>query len=208
VDLFLIETQVMAMHWTARLQHARETGVAIWRHYWLLRWTTANMVGWSLALVAAVLLLRLFGLMGAIIGGAVAGAIAAYAQSFMLRQMKTWHVSRQRWIMSSALGGALATLPVYLLGFVALLHAQFGLLLMGAMFGGIVGTVQYYLLNDAYEEQALWWVLASVVGGMLCAPLTFTTALLLPVIGSLGPVVFGLCTGWALITMNRTVYDD
>jgi hypothetical protein len=196
------------MHWTARLQQTQQTGVAIWRRYWLLRWTVANMVGWSLALVAAVVLLRVFGLLGAIIGGATAGAIAAYAQSLMLRQMKVWSVTPRRWIISSALGGALATLPVYLLGFVALIHAQLGLLMMGAIFGGIVGTVQYYLLNDFYEEQALWWVLASVIGGMLCAPLTFTTALIIPVIGSLGPVVFGLCTGWALITMNRRQYDD
>ena len=196
------------MHWTARLHNTQQTIVGIWRRYWLLRWTTANMVGWSLALLTAVILLRVFGLLGAIVGGTAAGAIAAYAQSFMLRQIKTWTVSHRRWILMSALGGALATLPVYLLGFVALIHAQLGLLMMGAMFGGIVGIVQYYLLNEVYDEVALWWVLASVIGGMLCAPLTFTTALILPVIGSLGPVVFGLCTGWALIVMNRTDYDE
>jgi hypothetical protein len=191
------------MQWTARLHQTQQTLVAIWRQYWLLRWTVANMVGWSLALVTAVLLLQLFGLGGALVGGASAGAIAACAQSFMLRQMKTWAVTRRHWILSGALGGALATLPVYLLGFVALFHAQIGLLMMGAMFGGIVGAVQYYALNETYGELALWWVLACLIGGMLCAPLTFTTTLLLPVIGSLGPVVFGLCTGWALIVMNR-----
>lgn len=197
----------MNTHWKARLQQIQEPAIAIWRRYWLLRWTLANMLGWSLALIVAVLLLQLMGLWGAIIGGTVAGAMAAFIQSFTLLQIKSWPVSRKRWVIWGAISGALATIPVYLLGFVALFHAQIGLLMMGAMFGGIVGGVQYYLLHDEYRDATLWWVLASIIGGMLCAPLTFTTALILPVIGSFGPVVFGLLTGWAIITMNRQQAD-
>ncbi|MDQ7026878.1 MAG: hypothetical protein Q9P44_15120 [Anaerolineae bacterium] len=193
----------MKTNWKTRLEQIQDSALAIWRRYWLLRWTVANMLAWSLALVAAVLLLQLMGLWGAILGGAVAGAIAAFIQSSTLVQIKSWTVSRKRWIIWGAVGGALATIPVYLLGFVALFHAQIGLTMMGAMFGGIIGCVQYHLLQDDYHDAALWWVLASIIGGMLCAPLTFTTALILPVIGSLGPVVFGLVTGWAIITMNR-----
>ena len=193
----------MNTQWTTRLNHIRETSLDIWQRHWLLRWTVANMLGWTLALLAAVLLLQLLGIWGAIIGGAAAGAIVAYIQSLALYQMKTWAISRKRWVIAAAIGGALATIPVYLLGFVALIHLQIGLLMMGAMFGGIVGGIQYYQLNDEYEETALWWVLASAVGGMLCAPLTLNTALIVPVLGSLGPVVFGLLTGWAVITMNR-----
>ena len=189
---------------TNRIQNILSLLVAIWRDYWLLRWTLANMVGWTLALVTAVLCLQFFGLIGALMGGALAGAIVAFAQSLFLPQIKAWPVTRKQWVLWSAFGGALATVPVYLLGFIALFHAQIGLFFMGGMFGGIVGALQFRLLNYEYDDAALWWVLASIGGGMLCAPLTITSVSIFPIIGSLGPVVFGLITGWAIITMNRS----
>ena len=192
---------------TTQIKNILASLLNIWRDYWLLRWTLANMVGWSLALVAAVLCLQFFGLIGALLGGALAGAIVAFAQAFFLPQIKTWPVTRKQWVMWSAVGGLLATIPVYLLGFIALFHAQIGLFLMGGMFGGIVGAMQFRLLNYEYEDAALWWVLASIGGGMLCAPLTFTSVNIFPIIGSLGPVVFGLLTGWAIIKMNESQVD-
>lgn len=194
----------MKTQWTTRFENIITSLVTIWREYWLLRWTLVNMVGWSLALMAGVLCLRFFGLIGALMGGAMAGAIVAFAQSFMLPQIKSWPVTRKQWVIWSAIGGALATVPVYLLGFLALLHAQIGLFFMGGMFAGIISALQFRLLRYEYDDAALWWVLASIGGGMLCAPLTFTGINLVPIIGSLGPIIFGLLTGRAILMMNKS----
>lgn len=176
----------------------------IWQRYWLLRWTIANSFAWWLALGIAALFLYLFGIWGAIISGASVGLIIGAIQATLFHNSKSVIPTRS-WILFSALGGLLATLPVYLLTFVALFHLTLGLLLMGAIFGGILGAMQALILRRHNEDQAILWVIASVIAGGLCAPLSLSASNIgLPLIFAPGPIIFGLITGWVFIHPPKT----
>jgi hypothetical protein len=172
-----------------------------WRRFWLLRWIVANVLAWWLALGIAALFLYLFGIFGALISGAIVGLIIGAAQAHTFPR-KT--VATRSWILFSALGGFLATLPVYLLGFIALLNLTLGLLLMGAIFGGILAAMQALILRHHDEDRAILWVIACIIGGGLCAPLSLTASnIALPLIFAPGPVVFGLISGWVFVRPSQ-----
>lgn len=187
--------------------HLATEAQVIWRRYWLLRWTSANMLGWSLAMLAAMLLLEWFGLFGAMIGGGAAGLIVGGIQSAFLPAPKNPILDQRQWMMMSALGGLAATIPVYLLAFVALLHFQIGLFFMGACAGGMIGALQSRLLMAEFDDALLWWVGANILAGGLCAPLTLTPTIL-PLFGTVGPVVFGVVTGSVFLRMQRSRAAD
>ena len=102
----------------------------------------------------------------------------------------------------------LGVLPLGLLFLWALLVAVIGLnsvlLLLGALFGGILGGTQARILYPLVYEKAGWWVLVNILAGALCAPLSLTgTAFWLPVICSLGPLAFGLLTAWGVRYLSQ-----
>lgn len=176
---------------------------ALWERYWLLRWVIANMLAWWLALGIAALFLHLLGLLGALFGGAGVGLIVGAAQAYILRREKSM-LPMRHWIAFSALGGLLATIPVYLLGFVALFNLSLGLLLIGALFGGFLGFMQALILYHDHEDLAILWVIGCIVGGGLCAPLSLSASSMgLPLIFAPGPLIFGLITGWVLYHHSR-----
>lgn len=171
----------------------------IWQRYWLLRWTIANSFAWWLALGIAALFLYLFGIWGAIISGASVGLIIGAAQASIFHNLKS-EIPIRSWILFSALGGLLATIPVYLLAFIVFLHLSLGLLLIGAIFGGVLGTMQALILRHHNEDQAILWVIACIIAGGLCAPLSLSASSMgLPLIFAPGPIIFGLITGWVFI---------
>jgi hypothetical protein len=169
------------------------------RRSWLLHWTLANMAGWSLGLMVAALLVSQFGLVGMALSGVAAGGTAGFIQGIALRTHPRWQPDLRGWTLISAGGGALATLPVYLPSFLTLLNLNLGLLVMGLIFGGIVGAMQFRVLQRDFDG-AGWWILACLAGGAMCAPLSLSaSSFWLPVFCSPGPLLFGLITGAAFL---------
>jgi hypothetical protein len=188
------------------LEKAKRFAQDSWRESWLLRWTLANMAGWSVGLIGAALLLNWFGVIGAMLGGAAAGALVGALQAWALHTHGDLTLPYRRWISVCALAGALAMLPVALLGFVALLNPNVGLLLMGAIYGLALGSAQAFILHAELDTDAgaVLWVAACVAAGALCAPLSISaSAAWLPVCCSPGPLVFGLITGAAWLKLPR-----
>lgn len=178
-----------------------------YRNIWLIRWLLANIVGWSIGLVVAARLLNLFGIVGALTGGAAAGGIVGIAQAAALRTHPDWQLDFRGWVVQSTLGGALATVPIYLLAFGLLLNFNLTLVLMGMVFGVIFGGLQAWLLWQSVYERALWWVLASAIGGAACAPLSLSaSAFWLPVCFSPGSLFFGLITGITVMKLSQMPY--
>lgn len=159
------------------------------------RWLLANVAGWSLGLYAGSVFVSLLGgVFGVIFGGALAGVLAGAAQWLALQPFH-W-----AWLWRSALGGALAMLPVVMCGFVLVVHWGVGFLILGAVFGAVFGALQSPLLED---RRALLWVAANMGGGALCACFSFAAnPLMLPICCTLGPLLFGAITGWALAKMR------
>src|SRR5689334_3181759 len=99
----------------------------------LFRWVIANMVGWTIGLIAGGYLIRLPNLpticfpLVCLIGG-FAGACVGGAQWFTLRQ--SYNLNR-RWIIYSFIGAAIATLPAYFVG-VFLFLASMGASVLGS----------------------------------------------------------------------------
>jgi len=98
----------------------------IWHQYWLLRWTTTNLIAWYIALAIAALSLYLFGILGALLSGTFIGLIVGAAQAYFFPYNKSSFPSKT-WIIYSALGGFLATIPVYLLGFLLFFNLNLAL---------------------------------------------------------------------------------
>lgn len=169
----------------------------------LLRWTLANMLGWSLGLYLGGALLSIVGgIGGALAGGSVAGAVVGAAQWWVLHQEAS--ALKPYWALVSALGGGLAVLPAYLSGVTLIAGPQVGYFIVGAVYGGVFGGLQAALLWRALDDYAGWWIAGNVLAGGLCGCLTMTASLPgLPVICSPGPVVFGLLTGWILQWLRR-----
>jgi hypothetical protein len=170
----------------------------IWHHNWILRWTIINLLAWWLALGIAAFCLYLFGILGAAIAGTLIGLIVGTAQAYFF-PYSAESFSMRRWILFSGLGGFFATIPVYLLGFLLFFNLALGLLLIGAMYGGILALMQALILRHLDEDTAILWVLACIIAGGLCAPLSLSAnSIGLPLIFAPGPVIFGLITGWIL----------
>lgn len=157
----------------------------------------SNVLAWWLALGLAAFCLYLFDILGALIGGAIIGLIVGTSQAYFFPTPLPF--SMRRWLIFSGLGGFLATIPVYLLGFLLIFHLNFALLLIGAVFGGILAFMQALILRHSNEDRAILWVIVCIIGGGLCAPLSLSASSIgLPLIFAPGPVVFGLITAWVL----------
>lgn len=169
----------------------------------LLRWTLANMLGWSLGLYAGGALLSVLGgIGGALAGGALAGAVVGAAQWLALRYAQE-HAD-PRWALVSAAGGGLAVLPAYLSGVTLLAGPQVGYFIVGAVYGGIFGGLQAALVWRDWAAGSGLWLAGNIIAGGLCGCLMMTASLPgLPVICSPGPVVFGLLTGGVLQWLRR-----
>ncbi len=184
----------------------------LFQQSWLLRWTLANIIGWSVGLLLAALLLTHFGIVGALTSGAAAGIIVGVLQAAALKTHPAWQFNFRAWVWHSCLGGAAATVPIYLLAFGLLLNFNLTLLLMGAIFGTIQASLQARLLWHIFYERAVWWVFASAIGGAVCAPLSLSaSSLWLPICFSPGPVLFGIITGSILMKLfafNQDLSDE
>jgi len=174
-------------------------------------WVLMNMLVWSLGLYVIALCIRFFGIVGAPIGAILAGVIVGVGQSWILKRLLP--ITPRQWTNSSILGTVLGVLPIGLLFLWVLLVAFMGLnsvlLILGAIFGGILGSTQARILHPIVYEKAGWWIIANIFAGALCAPLSLTgTTFWLPVFCSLGPLTFGLLTAWALRYLLQTWDDD
>jgi len=174
-------------------------------------WVVMNIAVWSLGLYGMALCIRFLGLVGAPIGVTLLGLIVGGGQSWVLRRLLP--ITSQRWTGTTILGAILGTLPIALLFLWVLLVAVLGLngvlFMLGGIFGGILGATQAYTLHPLVYEKAGWWILANVIAGAMCAPLSLTGASLwLPVFCSLGPITFGILTAWSLRYVVDTLDVD
>lgn len=179
-----------------------------WRRWWLLRWSAALMLGWSGGLLGAALLMSSLGFAGMILGGAAVGSCVGGAQLWAFRSHPAGMPAARGWLVASLLAGGVAALPTAAVGVLALLHLSIGLLLMGAVYGLMLGAAQTTRLYPRYFERAWWWLLAWGVGGAACAPLTVTPLPFgLPICLTPGPLLFALLTGAAWLWLNRSETD-
>ena len=170
-----------------------------------------NVVVWSLGLYAIAICIRFFGIIGAPIGTVIAGVMVGVGQSWSLHYLLP--VEPRRWLTYSTISVFLGVLPIGLLFLWILLVAVIGLngvlVILGAIFGAILGGVQAFVLHPIIYEKVAWWVIANVFAAALCAPLSLTgTTFWLPVFCSLGPITFGLITAWALRYIINSSLDD
>lgn len=181
-----------------RMMGLWEAAQDAWWRYPLLRWMGVNLAGWSVGMFAGSWLLGLVGgVIGVAVGGAAAGVIVGAAQWIVLKDL-IGGMERRRWLSLSAAGGLAAALPAALAGFTLVAGTEVGFWVIGALFGGIFGGVQWAALRGSFPNQAAWWIGAHVAGGGMCAWLALGVNPGLPVCCSFGPVAFGLLTGWAL----------
>ncbi len=174
-------------------------------------WVVVNVVVWSLALYAIALCIRFMGIIGAPIGTIIAGLIIGGGQAWSLRYLIP--IEPRRWLGYSVLGTVLGVLPIGLLFVWILLVAVIGLnsvlLILGAIFGGVLGGTQATILHPLFYEKVGWWIVANILAGAVCAPLSLTgTSFWLPVFCSLGPITFGLVTAGALRYIINTAWED
>jgi hypothetical protein len=174
-------------------------------------WVLVNIVVWSLGLYAIAICIRFLGIAGAPIGAILAGLIVGGGQSWVLKRLLP--ITPRQWTSSSTIGTLLGVLPIGLLFLWVLLVAFMGLnsvlLILGALFGGILGSTQARVLHPIVYEKGGWWIVANIFAGALCAPLSLTgTTFWLPIFCSLGPLTFGLLTAWALRYLLNTLDDE
>lgn len=161
-------------------------------HHFLLRWTLANLVGWTIGLYVGAWTLRSPLIC---LNGGLAAACIGLAQWLVLREK--YSIPR-KWIWFSIIGGALGILPAFLL----IITVIFGGLesfatLTGMSFGIGLGGMQWSLLRS--YPHAEWWIPACGLGGALGGWLSVTTIINgLPLGLLLGAALFGLITGYAL----------
>jgi hypothetical protein len=172
----------------------------------LLRWTLANIAGWSIGLTLGSWILSQAGSgVGLILGGTAAGSLVGLAQWLALRV--DFDFADRRWLVVSAAGGAVGALPAYIAAFSIIAGRGVGLFIIGAVFGGLFGALQSLILGRHFEDRALWWIAANVLAGGLCGWLSMTSPFWLPVCCSFGPVTFGLVTGYALKRLRGVELD-
>lgn len=177
-----------------------------------VQWVLLHIVAWTVALYAVALSLRFLGVVGVIVAGVAVGGIVGLAQAWLLRRVLP--INPRAWAKASAIGSLLGLIPVGVLFVVWLLltlviGVNWVLLMMGAIFGGIFGAMQARYLHTVVYERAVWWVIANVFAGALCAPLSLTgTTFWLPVFCSLGPVTFGVITVLALRYILRLEIEE
>lgn len=164
---------------------------AAFQQSFLLRWTLANIIGWTIGLYVAA-----WGLVTPVIclSGAAAGVVVGLAQWFVLRPV---YAVRRDWVLWSVVGGVLGAVPAVLMGALLVLGAGAAAAGFGAAFGLALGVGQWVALRR--PERAGVWLLANAAGGAACGLLSVTTFINgLPLGLLLGSALFGGFTGWAL----------
>ncbi len=172
----------------------------------ILRWTLANMLGWTLGLYTLALLIKVFGFIGILLGGLVVGGIVGIAQSAIYLKSQ---LTPRRWIGMSALGSLIAILLNGLLGILFLIlftvsGTNLPLLLAGAIAGLCLGSSQAWVISSESDAPYGIWILINVLAGCLCAPLSLFTPFSIPILCSLGPLTFGILTGLLLMRWDTT----
>ncbi|QPC84397.1 hypothetical protein G4Y79_08480 [Phototrophicus methaneseepsis] len=179
-------------------QNLAEQARDLWLRWWLLRWVSLNLLAWFVGLLGFALLVAWFGLVGVPIGLLLLGLLIGVAQ----RYAQVMALSRQ-WLWWSMGGVVLGALSLFLLVPIWLIHQQAGLLLMGALFGGVLGGLQAMVVQTRGLSAALAWAFANVIAGLMCAPLTFGLLGMLPIVCMPGFLLFSLITGWAIGWVRR-----
>lgn len=164
-------------------------------------WVIINVIVWSLGLYTIALSVRFLGIVGAPVGTLLAGLMIGAGQAWVLRVILP--IAPRQWVGHSLLGTFLGVLPIGVLFLWILLVAVIGvnsvLVILGGIFGGILGATQSRVLYPIVHEQIGWWMGINILAGALCAPLSLTgTTVWLPVFCSLGPITFGLLTAGVL----------
>ena len=178
----------------------------------LLRWTAANIAGWSVGLLAGVRIAGMLGnwggavgsIIGMLLAGAVIGLAVGIAQRWALRGLVNGETDLMRlWLGFSVIGGMIGAAS---LGFTwyTVVAGDVVFLLMGALFGLGLGWAQTRALRPDFREFTGWWIAANTLGGGLCALFSFSGfPAALPVFCTFGPVAFGLITGLLWQVMAR-----
>lgn len=167
------------------------------RDNFVLRWTLANVIGWTLGL-----LIGLWNPLCFVIAGVVACICVGVAQWFILRPRYG-----KDWIIATIIGGICGTFPAMLAGVLALFGWGFLGICGGLIFGAAVGVGQWLILKRS-TSRATWWIGANALGGLLCGTL-MPIVPGLPIGLILGATVYGYITGRALERLlNPEVYGD
>jgi hypothetical protein len=137
----------------------------------------------------------------ALAGGLIVGAVTGAAEWFAIRQRVSW-----LWIPATIVGMAVglvigAALVGYGIG-------RGDLVLMGAVNGAAVGTMQALVLARHRIKGALWWAIANPPAWALG---WFVSSYVIsrniderfPIFGASGALVFGLLTGLILVNLFR-----
>lgn len=163
------------------------------RDNFILRWTLANMIGWSIGLLAG-----LFNPICFIVAGAAACICVGVAQWYVLRPQYS-----KDWIVATVVGGLCGTIPALFGGLMFIFGWGLIALCSGALFGGAIGVSQWLILKRTYSR-AEWWIGANALGGLLCGLLTTIPLITgLPIGLLLGSAVYGYITGRALEWMAK-----
>jgi hypothetical protein len=174
-----------------------------WTTSFLLRWTLANVLGWTAGLY---LIAWSFSTPVFCLGGGLAGVIVGAAQWTVLRReyfLSSRTENEQsaltgNWIVLSAIGGLLGLLPAMVAGLLVTFGWGVGIALVGGALGAGLGIGQWFRLNG-HMGRAGWWILANVGGGAACALLTLAPLIRgLPLGLLIGTAVYGYVTGRAL----------
>ena len=179
----------------------------------LLRWTLANIAGWSAGLFLGTLVAQLAAWMlgdvagqiiGPLLAGAMVGAVVGWLQRWALQGVFVESPEIEgRWLTFSIIGGVVGSLSL-VITWATIFIGSMGYLVMGAVFGLAFGWLQTSALKDHFGEATVIWVGANIVGGGLCSLLTFTgVPFNMPVFCTFGPVTFGIITGFALMVLVR-----
>ena len=167
------------------------------------RWIIANMIAWPMGFIVASLILNgsTVPLLRLLVGGAILGGLVGVAQAMAVGRL----VNVRRWTLWSAAISTVAfvvVIPVTLLAMI-LGGPVAGMGLGGALFAAALGLVQAMVMGGA-DEILTRWIGACTLGGCACGSMTFAGfPVSLPVLCSLGPLVFGLITGYTLQTIVR-----
>jgi hypothetical protein len=171
------------------------------RASFLLRWTLANIAGWTVGLYLSALS---FSTPVLCLGGALAGACVGAAQWYALRD--DYPVGRE-WIAWSAGGGLVGMLPAAFAGVLVALGWGLGIALVGGIVGAAVGAAQWSILNRQMNG-AGWWIVANLAAGAACALLTLAPIIWgLPIGLLVGTAIYGYVTGRVFIHLQSLKTD-
>ena len=162
------------------------------RENFLLRWTLANLAGWTVGLYLGTLAINspIICLLGLLTGLSI-----GLAQWWALRSELS---ITGRWIVASTAGvagGGLLAAPAL---FFALSSQTVALTFAGGMIGLGVGAFQWSFLPQSLRRGG-WWIGANLLAGALCALLTSLPIIRgLPIGLLVGTAVYGYLTGRVL----------